>query len=842
MFSSKGGRRKMGTGFLNEATGKIDLILSVQHDASTGVLDAWEAAFEQASRLLYDATDGQHQFGNIYVYNDDEAGNLAGGNADAWLMPNDGGSNPSHVNNYGQDTIPFGTSGVNMILYHDERFRPFAIVHEFGHYAYDLLDEYIQENGLNPPDAVCIGPTGFDGNPAKACIMEAAWQRGDQINASGHVDEGTVSEFCSQRPPGVSGPGDYHTENNLQHQGNGQSCWETMVAVGIRNQAGDTILDLVPPTVPPGLPEYDTDRDAAAPINWIVLGQVQRFVLVVDRSGSMTGAKLDKTREGADHWAEAAIIGDRIGVVSYSDTVTVLPPPPPPPPAMYEIAGDTERGFVKDAIDISAKGLTAIGDGLRAGLTQIQDDAPVVTDRGQDVIVLVTDGHHNTGVEHPSDVLSDLIINGVQVYTIGIGSNINENLLNDIAHRTGGEFYPISSSDSQAAFQVESNLIKIERIAHGGDVVADVSGSTNPGVSEEDAYIERGSKMATFTLCWDNPRDLFSLELVSPNGDTITKDSLPANVRLVYSERSYMGFQVSNPAEGDWKLVVIPPERVDGVAHFHLFAFSQNPHIHGGIISPSQLCKPGITPPVRFQCYFDYPLTGLTVSGWVLLPDGEEIEMKFSDDGNKELGDLLPGDGLYSAIFPKIRKAGMYTIQVLVESDGESVSYGRIGEPPEDEDERPPIPPFRRQFTRTVGVGEVPFKDVKTEPNSGYPGERLQVTLKGQSTHFKRGSTSADFGEGIDAEEVEVLDKHTAQVLINVNEKAQLGLRDVTITTARYGETIEVEGGFQVVRYRCKCSVILARLRKLLRTIWQGLAFVDEIAPIKVNRGQNLRV
>lgn len=828
----------MGNGKLDKPRGRFDLILSVRYNATSTELTAWEAAFEQASRLLFDATDGQHQFGTIYVYNNDEVMGLAGNNADAHLF-----DDPSPEEEASSGGYAALGSDVHIELYDEDKFRPFVIVHELGHYIYGLYDEYILGGPTDPfginHNAHCFGERGPDEILlATACIMEAGWRDGDRIGNNGDgvgspVD-GQASEFCVVAN---------HTTDNLQHDEKGQSCWDTMVLASPTNPDPgdpDPTFGLILPTTPTEeLPEEATDRSEAAPINWIVLGQAQRFVLTVDRSGSMTGDKLDKTKEGANFWVDSATDGDRIGVVSYSDTVTELPSPS----AMYVITDGMDLTPIYTAIGgILPGGLTAIGDGLRAGLSQIQGDTSIGPVKGQDVIALVTDGHHNTG-EHPNTVLDDLINYGVQVYTIGIGSYINENLLRDIAHRTGGKFYRISSSDPLSPeYQIENKLIEIEGIAHGGDLVDDVPGSTNPGVSEKDTYIERGSKMATFTLSWDNPRDMFSLELVSPNGDTITQDSYPANVRLVYSRRSYMGFQVNNPAEGTWKLVVIPPERVDGVAHFHLFAFSQNPHIQGGIISPSRLCRPGINIPVQFQCYFDHPLTGLTVSGTVLLPDGESIPLEFSDDGNKELGDVLPGDGLYSTIFRETAKPGAYTIKVLVESDGESVSYARIGQPTDEDDERPRIPPFRRQFTRTVGVGEVPFKDVKTEPNSGNPGERLRVTLKGQSTHFKRGDTSADFGEGIDAEEVEVLDKHTAQVLITIAKEAQLGLRDVTITTARYGEMIEVEGGFQVVRYRSKCSVTLARLRKLLRTIWQGLAFVDKIEPIEVNRGQNLRV
>src|SRR5688500_11584609 len=127
----------MGIGIFHSATGKFDLVLSIRYDA-TGLneMDQWEAAFEKASRLLYDATDGQHQLGNIFVYNNDTASSRDV--ADAWLMSVDA---PSHASGSLPGASGIGSTSCHIVFSSNAKYRPFTIVHELGHYIYGLLDE-----------------------------------------------------------------------------------------------------------------------------------------------------------------------------------------------------------------------------------------------------------------------------------------------------------------------------------------------------------------------------------------------------------------------------------------------------------------------------------------------------------------------------------------------------------------------------------------------------------------------------------------------------------------------------------------------------------------------------
>ena len=252
------------------------------------------------------------------------------------------------------------------------------------------------------------------------------------------------------------------------------------------------------PQDPLGLLDIEPDVGpiiGAAIIDWTLLVPEQRFVLVVDRSSSMAGDKLNEAKNGAAWWvdnypdllepADYEGCGDfppyRFGVVAYSHEVSVVNP-------LQFINDDEDREDIHERIDdIESGGLTAIGDGLRAGLNQILDAGDRAATQ---VIVLLTDGFHNFG-ENPSDVLPDLIENGVRVYTIGIGSNTETTaLLQEIATSTGGNYYAVDPTRTIIDVMTEISGISKEN----GGLVTSITGSTNLGWRWERRILKKAAR------------------------------------------------------------------------------------------------------------------------------------------------------------------------------------------------------------------------------------------------------------------------------------------------------------------------------------------------------------
>ena len=168
------------------------------------------------------------------------------------------------------------------------------------------------------------------------------------------------------------------------------------------------------------------------------------IVLVLDRSGSMTGDPLDNMKAGArafvDIIAEATGgissgeigAGSRIAIVSFSNTATV------------NSSLSTSVSELKDAIDaISAGGSTNHAAAFNAA-SDLLDGS-----QNAKVIVMFTDGKTTVGPD-PSNAAASARANGIIIYCIGlIGSDgLDISALNDWATDPDASHVAITPEDS----------------------------------------------------------------------------------------------------------------------------------------------------------------------------------------------------------------------------------------------------------------------------------------------------------------------------------------------------------------------------------------------------------
>jgi Ca-activated chloride channel family protein len=149
------------------------------------------------------------------------------------------------------------------------------------------------------------------------------------------------------------------------------------------------------------------------------------LALVIDRSGSMSGPKMELTKEAARATAEMLPPADQIAVVVFDDQ--------PNPVVRMQRAANRVR-ILSDISRIQAGGGTNILAGLREGVDELMS----VRARKKHIILL-SDG------ESPSEGIPDLleIATGasISVSAIGVGDGANLTLLQMIATRGGGRFY-----------------------------------------------------------------------------------------------------------------------------------------------------------------------------------------------------------------------------------------------------------------------------------------------------------------------------------------------------------------------------------------------------------------
>ncbi len=167
------------------------------------------------------------------------------------------------------------------------------------------------------------------------------------------------------------------------------------------------------------------------------------FALVIDHSGSMRGAKLRNIREAVKLVIDRLDPTDYISVVIFDDTAQVIIPSMPA----------NDKPGMKAAIDrIQDAGGTTMSLGMIQGLGELRRwNLQNAVNR----MILLTDGVTYGDTDRCRQLARDAAASGVSIYPLGIGSDWDENLLDDIGQISGGlpaEFIR-SPADAMAVFE-----------------------------------------------------------------------------------------------------------------------------------------------------------------------------------------------------------------------------------------------------------------------------------------------------------------------------------------------------------------------------------------------------
>jgi len=199
--------------------------------------------------------------------------------------------------------------------------------------------------------------------------------------------------------------------------------------------------------------------------------------LVIDRSGSMDGEKLEYVKKAAAHVVDLLSEKDRVAVVIYDDTVELIVP--------STFMTDANKKEAKRQIaSIRSGGSTFLFGGWLKGCEQVAEAA---TDKTFNRTLLLTDGLANVGVTsigELSEHAQGLFRRGVSTSCFGVGLGYDEHLLEAMASNGGGNFHFLETINAiPLVFEREFlELISVSMrdtevsLQIPGDVKVDVSG------------------------------------------------------------------------------------------------------------------------------------------------------------------------------------------------------------------------------------------------------------------------------------------------------------------------------------------------------------------------------
>lgn len=197
------------------------------------------------------------------------------------------------------------------------------------------------------------------------------------------------------------------------------------------------------------------------------------IVLSMDISGSMLARDFQPDRLTASKKIASEFVadrfGDRLSVVAFAGEAFTQCPLTSDQATVQTMLGRLRSGIIEDG--------TAIGNGLGVAVNRLRESGAK-----SKVIVLLTDGVNNRGQISPvmaADIAAEM---GIKVYTIGVGREgkapypaqdifgnmttvmadveIDEELLRDIAAKTGGHYFRAEDNEALKSIYNEINAME----------------------------------------------------------------------------------------------------------------------------------------------------------------------------------------------------------------------------------------------------------------------------------------------------------------------------------------------------------------------------------------------
>jgi Ca-activated chloride channel family protein len=248
--------------------------------------------------------------------------------------------------------------------------------------------------------------------------------------------------------------------------------------------------------------------------------------LVIDRSGSMSGDRIEAAKQAAHVALDRLSSDDIVSLVTYNHKVDVVAPATRLGSARQEI----ERAIDKLAVD----GTTALYDGTKEGGQQVKK---FLSDTKVNRVVLISDGLANVGPSSPGELAElgrQLAGKGISVTTVGLGLDYNEDLMQRLASASDGNHAFVESPRQLAGIFDKEFGDALSIAAQDLTIVIECRAGFKPTrVLGRDAKIAGSTiKLKMNQLQADNERYVV-IEMETPSGGK-AGDAEVADVKIEY--------------------------------------------------------------------------------------------------------------------------------------------------------------------------------------------------------------------------------------------------------------------------------------------------------------------
>ena len=296
------------------------------------------------------------------------------------------------------------------------------------------------------------------------------------------------------------------------------------------------------------LPHSTVNGMVTAPMSTEVFS-IADIVLIIDSSGSMEWNDPNNLRKTAakffidlaDPEIQIAIVDSNVKTKTFAELT---------------LADETGKEQLKSAVDsIDSDGDTDIAAGLQSGYDLLsQSSSPTA----RKVAVLLTDGQ-DSEPKTASTYVQSYLLQSWDVYTIGLGVEVDRSLLENIAQLTPeGDYFPASLDNMQKIYN--EIFARVTRKAILFNNIGNIN--QNQQITKK-FLIDSSVKQMVPSANWQG--STIELILVDPNGLELTSQDALTNPKLQYQDApTFAIYTVDDPMPGEWGLKAtgtdIPPE------------------------------------------------------------------------------------------------------------------------------------------------------------------------------------------------------------------------------------------------------------------------------------------